>query len=190
MKILDKYVAKNFIVGYCITAFVLVGLCLMIDLFINLDEFAEHSGEGARPGQHRRLLPHPQRGVVPRSGRLHHRHRRRLFHRRMTVSNEFIAVMASGVSLKRVIVPILILSFLSTFLLVFDQQVSSPKSPTSSSGTAMNPIEGKKIANLWFMPDDKGSLICTRKYENQTMLFPAILLRNPSPTRSIGRSPT
>lgn len=183
MKILDKYVAKNFIVGYCITAFVLVGLCLMIDLFINLDEFAERSGEGARA-----VLINIGDYYLTRSA---------VWFRdlagfitviaavfstaRMTVSNEFIAVMASGVSLKRVILPILILSFLSTFLLVFDQQVIIPKIAHKLVRDRDAPIEGKKITNLWFMPDDKGSLICTRKYEDQTMHFPAILLRKPVP---------
>lgn len=48
MKILDKYIARNFIVGYVIVLIVLMGLCIVIDLFINLDEFAELSDLGAR----------------------------------------------------------------------------------------------------------------------------------------------
>lgn len=183
MKILDKYVAKNFIVGYCITAFVLVGLCLMIDLFINLDEFAEHSGQGARAVLINVADYYLTRSVVwfrDLAGFI--TVIAAVFSTaRMTVSNEFIAVMASGVSLKRVIVPILILSFLSTFLLVFDQQVVIPKIAHKLVRDRDEATEIKKVANLWFMPDDKGSLICTRKYENQTMLFPAILLRKPVP---------
>jgi lipopolysaccharide export LptBFGC system permease protein LptF len=45
MKILDKYVAKNFLYGYCITLFVMLGMFLTIDLFMNLDEFAELVGK-------------------------------------------------------------------------------------------------------------------------------------------------
>jgi lipopolysaccharide export system permease protein len=183
MKILDKYVAKNFIVGYCITAFVLVGLCLLIDLFINLDEFTERSGEGIW-------------AVLLNIGDYYLTHSTVWFRdlagfitviaavfstARMTVSNEFIAVMASGVSLKRVIVPILVLSFLSTFLLVFDQQWIIPKVAHKLVRGRDEGIEIKKIANLWFMPDDKGSLICTRKFENQALVFPTILLRKPIP---------
>ena len=46
MKILDKYVIKNFLVGYLIAFFVLIGLRIIIDLFVNLDEFAKHSNLG------------------------------------------------------------------------------------------------------------------------------------------------
>ena len=39
MKILDKYIAKNFLIGYVIAFCVLIGLRVIIDLFVNLDEF-------------------------------------------------------------------------------------------------------------------------------------------------------
>ncbi|MHC5140413.1 MAG: hypothetical protein ACYSOD_00165 [Planctomycetota bacterium] len=44
MKILDRYVAKNFLYGYFISLFVMIGMFLTIDLFMNLDEFAELLG--------------------------------------------------------------------------------------------------------------------------------------------------
>ena len=37
MKILDKYVAKNFLIGYAIAFGVLIGMRITIDLFANLD---------------------------------------------------------------------------------------------------------------------------------------------------------
>ena len=46
MKILDRYVAKNFLIGYAIAFCVLIGLRIIIDLFVNLDEFTEHVGLG------------------------------------------------------------------------------------------------------------------------------------------------
>ena len=44
MRILDKYIAKSFLTGYVIALLVLVGLCVVVDLFINVDEFAELAG--------------------------------------------------------------------------------------------------------------------------------------------------
>ena len=44
MKILDRYIAKNFLYGYFISLFVMIGMFLTIDLFMNLDEFAELLG--------------------------------------------------------------------------------------------------------------------------------------------------
>ena len=42
MKILDRYVAKNFIIGYVIAFGVLMGLRVVTDLFVHLDEFTEN----------------------------------------------------------------------------------------------------------------------------------------------------
>ncbi|MHC4434726.1 MAG: LptF/LptG family permease, partial [Planctomycetota bacterium] len=46
MRILDRYVAKNFIIGYVIAFCVLMGLRIITDLFVNLDEFTEHTDIG------------------------------------------------------------------------------------------------------------------------------------------------
>ena len=46
IKILDRYVAKNFLIGYIIAFCVLIGLRIVIDLFVNLDEFTEHADLG------------------------------------------------------------------------------------------------------------------------------------------------
>ena len=45
MKILDRYIAKNFLFGYFIVLFVMLGMFLSIDLFLNLDEFSELLGQ-------------------------------------------------------------------------------------------------------------------------------------------------
>jgi lipopolysaccharide export LptBFGC system permease protein LptF len=47
MKILDRYVAKNFLIGYAIAFSVLIGLRVIIELFVNLDEFTERAGLGS-----------------------------------------------------------------------------------------------------------------------------------------------
>ena len=46
MKILDRYIAKSFLIGYAIAFCVLIGLWIIIDLFVNLDEFVEQSDLG------------------------------------------------------------------------------------------------------------------------------------------------
>ena len=43
MKTLDKYVTKNFLTGYLIAFAVLMGLRIMIDVFVNIDEFTERA---------------------------------------------------------------------------------------------------------------------------------------------------
>jgi hypothetical protein len=114
MKILDKYVAKNFLIGYAIAFCVLIGLRIIIDLFVNLDEFTEHADLGALAVV----------GNILSFYTLHSLLYFRDFAGMITVVaaafslgkmihlNELVAVMASGVSLKRVIVPIILLAFL------------------------------------------------------------------------------
>ncbi|MDO8303106.1 MAG: LptF/LptG family permease, partial [Sedimentisphaerales bacterium] len=128
MKILDKYIIKNFLVGYLIAFFVLIGLIIIIDLFINLDEFAEHSNMGFLAvsaniiryyGIQSTVYFRDFAGmitVVAAAFSLG----------RMTRSNELTAVLASGVSLKRVISPIIIVAILFTGVLVIDQEFIIP----------------------------------------------------------------
>ncbi|MHC5157821.1 MAG: LptF/LptG family permease [Planctomycetota bacterium] len=117
MKILDRYIAKNFLYGYCIVLFVMIGMFLTIDLFMHLDEFAEL------------LTEHPELNLTVKDVVVDiirfYSIRCILWYKdmagmiiviaavfslsRMTRNNELIAVMASGVSLKRILAPILLL---------------------------------------------------------------------------------
>ena len=180
MKILDKYIAKNFVVGYLITFCVLMGLFIVVDLFINLDEFAESSDLGTL--------------AVLNKVRMYYGAQSVLWFRdlagiitvvaatfslaRLTTNNELVAVLASGVSLKRVMAPIIFLAILLTGLLVLDQEYAIPKLANQlvRAHDAMGEDEAYEV---WFMSDSAGSLFCTDRYDEktQTMRRPTIILR-------------
>ncbi|HPD47689.1 MAG TPA: LptF/LptG family permease [Anaerohalosphaeraceae bacterium] len=182
MKILDRYIAKNFLIGYFITFCVLIGLVLMIDLFVNISEFAEHADLGA--------------GAVMRNIVEYYSSQITLWFRdlagmitvvaatfslaRLTYNNELVAVMASGVSLKRVMAPIIFLAFCLTGLLVFDQEVAIPRLAPQLV-RSHDALPGQRTYNLWFMTDADGALICTERFDEntQTMYKPTIILREP-----------
>ncbi|MDD5063770.1 MAG: LptF/LptG family permease [Phycisphaerae bacterium] len=181
MKLLDKYVAKNFLIGYIIAFCVLMGLRIIIDLFVNLDEFTEHANLGffAVVGNvlsfyalHSLLYFRDFAGmitVVAAAFSLG----------KMIRFNELVAVMASGVSLKRVIMPIVILSFLLTGLLVIDQELLIP--PLSDKLVrGQDALPGREKYDVWFIDDDNGSLICTEEFyvKTSTMNRPTIILRS------------
>ncbi|MGA1979192.1 MAG: LptF/LptG family permease [Sedimentisphaerales bacterium] len=181
MKILDRYVAKNFLIGYVIAFCVLIGLRIVIDLFVNLDEFTEHADLGAFAvvgnilsfyGLHSMLYFRDFAGmitVVAAAFSLG----------KMIRYNELVAVMASGVSLKRVIVPIVLLAFLLTGLLVIDQELLIP--PFSDKLVrGQDAIPGQETYDVWFIEDGTGSLICTEKFDVQTstMYKPTIITRS------------
>jgi lipopolysaccharide export system permease protein len=181
MKILDKYVAKNFLIGYAIAFCVLIGLRIIIDLFVNLDEFAEHADLGAFAvvgnilnfyGLHSLLYFRDFAGmitVVAAAFSLG----------KMIRSNELVAVMASGVSLKRVIVPIVLLTFLLTGLLVIDQEFLIP--PFSDKLVrGQDAVPGQETYDVWFIDDGNGSLICTERFDvkTSTLYKPTIITRS------------
>jgi len=181
MKILDKYVAKNFLIGYCIAFCVLIGLRIIIDLFVNLDEFTEHADLGTMAvikniliyyGLNLTLYFRDFAGmitVVAAAFSLG----------KMVRQNELVAIMASGVSLKRVIAPIVFLALLLISLLVIDQEFLIP--PLSDKLVRnQDDIPGQESYNVWFITDAGGSLICSKKFDVQTSTLhkPTIILRS------------
>lgn len=189
MKILDRYIAKNFLYGYFISLFVMLGLFLTVDLFLNLDEFAEYL-ESTNPVTEEAYTYGEVGLLVMR----YYAVRCCLWYRdlagmvmviaavfsltRMTRNNELIAVMASGVSLKRILAPILFLSLLLSGLMVLDQELVIPKLSHELTRSHDDMME-ESVYDLWFAGDDKGSLISTGRYEEktQTLYDPLIILR-------------
>ncbi len=181
MKILDRYVVKNFLIGYCISFCVLVGLRMIIDLFVNLDEFTEHADLGTLAviknilvfyGLNCTLYFRDFAGmitVVAAAFSLG----------KMVRSNELVAVMASGVSLKRVIAPIILLALFFTIVLVIDQEFIIP--PLGDKLVrGHDDIPGQESYNVYFIGDGNGSLICSQKFdvETSTLYNPTIITRS------------
>jgi len=180
MKILDKYVAKNFLIGYAIAFCVLIGLRIIIDLFVNLDEFTEHADLSALAVMKNILVFYGLNSI------LYFREFAGMItvvaasfsFGKMVRSNELVAVMASGVSLKRVIAPIVLLALLLTGVLVIDQELIIP--PLADKLVrSHDDIPGQESYNVWFISDGNGSLICSLKFDVETSILhkPTIITR-------------
>ena len=184
MKIIDKYVGRNFLIGYVIAFGVLIGLRVIIDLFVNLDEFTEHADMSI--------------GQVLKSMITYYGLNMTLYFRdfagmitivaasfsisRMVRSNEFVALMASGVSLRRVLAPILFLSVLLTALSVINQELFIP--PLGDRLTRdQDDISGQESFGVRFITDEHGSLIFARRFDVNVgrLVDPTILLRRRNP---------
>lgn len=184
MRILDRYVAKNFLVGYVIAFAVLLGLRIIIDLFVKIDEFTEHMNLGTAAVLKNILTFYVLNctlyfrdfagmiTVVAAS----------FSFGKMVRSNELVAVMASGVSLKRIIGPIVFLAVLLTGVLVIDQELIIP-SFADKLVRSHDDIPGQESYDVWFIPDGSGSLICSQRFdvETATLQKPTILLRRLTP---------
>lgn len=192
MKILDKYIAKNFLIGYVISFCVLIGLRIIIDLFVNLDEFTEHANLGTL-AVIRNIF-----GFYCLNTTLYFRDFAGMITvvaaafslGKMVHSNELVAVMASGISLKRIIVPIGFLAIFLTGVLVIDQELVIP--PLSDKLVrGQDALPGQETYNVWFIADANGSLICSQKFhvKNSTLEKPTIITRQRKPD-SISWQPT
>jgi len=183
MKRLDRYIAKNFLIGYIIAFCVLIGLRIIIDLFVNLDEFAEHSDLGT--------------WAVVRNVVTFYALNTTLYFRdiagvitvvaaafslgKMVRANELVAMIASGVSAKRIIGPILVLAILLTGLSVADQELLIP-SISDKLVRDEDDIPGQESYPVWFMADGNGSLVCSLQYDVETTTFhdATIITRKPT----------
>ena len=98
---------------------------------------------------------------------------------RMVRSNELVAVMASGVSLKRIIFPIVFLALLLTGVLAVDQELIIPRL-ADKLVRSHDDIPGQETYDVRFITDGRGSLINSQRFdvETSTLYKPTILLRN------------
>jgi len=180
MKLLDRYIAKNFLVGYVIAFCVLIGLRVIIDLFVKLDEFTEHADLSAWAvmkniatfyGLNLTLYFRDIAGVITVVAAA-------FSLGRMVRSNELVAIIASGVSAKRIVGPILVLAIFFTVLAVADQELLIP-SISDKLVRDEDDVPGRESYPVWFLTDGKGSLICSSRYEVETATFdhPTIITR-------------
>jgi len=180
MKTLDKYVAKNFVVGYVIAFCVLIGLRIIIDLFLSLDEFTEHMDLGTLAviknififyGINSTLYFRDFAGIMTVLAAV-------FSLAKMVRSNELVAMMASGVSLKRVIGPIVFLALLLTGISVINQEIIIPQL-ANKLVRGQDAIPGQESYDIQFMDDNNGSLIWSRKFNVQTSTLyqPTIITR-------------
>jgi lipopolysaccharide export system permease protein len=180
MKILDRYIAKNFLIGYVIAFCVLIGLRVIIDLFVNLDEFAEHAGLGTWAvirnivtfyGLNMTLYFRDIAGVITVVAAT-------FSLGKMVRTNELVAMIASGVSAKRIVGPILLLAIFFAALAVADQELLIP-SLSDKLVRDKDEVPGRESYPVWFITDGNGSLVCAPQYEAETATFhrPIIITR-------------
>lgn len=181
MKILDRYIAKNFLIGYAIAFCVLIGLRVVIDLFIGLDEFVENLDQEGLVNVLKYVAEYyalqmslyfkdfaSMITVVAAAFSLG----------RLIRNNELIAIMASGISLKRVAVPILFLSIFFASLLVIDQEWIIPRI-SHKLVKDKDDIPGQEQYDVWLITDGNGSLFYASAFDVNTASLeePCIIMR-------------
>jgi lipopolysaccharide export LptBFGC system permease protein LptF len=128
MKTLDRYVLRSFIFCCIVVFFVFIGLRIIADLFVNMDEFVKGGREMHEVighvlnyyGAQSLLYIMELGGIAVTFGAA-------FTLARMNKTNELTAMLASGVSLYRVLLPIFLGSVVLVGLLVVDREFLVPR---------------------------------------------------------------
>ncbi len=179
MSTLDRYIIKSLSVNYLISLAVLMSTYVALDLFFNFDEFMQEDGipfidvvhaMGAYYGTHLFLYFGQIAGVIA------------LFAMAVTLArlqrdNEFVAIVASGVSLYRVALTVILTGVALNALWLIDQEMIiprlAPRLAASHESAALNRPYG-----VWFLRDQHDWLISARTFNQaEGQLGGVILLR-------------
>lgn len=127
LSVLDRYILRSLILNYAIGLAVMVSLYVVLDLFVNMDEFTEHglplrailANIAGYYGPNLFLYFSQLSGVIMLLACV-------LTLSRTRRLNELTAVLSSGVSLYRVAAPIILFAVATTALLILDTEVFIP----------------------------------------------------------------
>ncbi len=136
MRILDRYVILSFVKNYAITFFVLVGLYVVMDMVFNFDELSEVDRQVGGGGGLATLYE------IARNVADYYFYQSFLFFTnlapiipgvaasftliRLSRSNELVAILAAGVPLLRVALPIIVVAVMLTSLVIINQELIVP----------------------------------------------------------------
>lgn len=174
MRILDRYIIKQFLLNYLILWVVLGGLYVLVDLIVDLDEFLKAGRDHAE-----RLG-----GVIPGTAWAMADYYGPMFLLIFTIlsglivvaamgftvsqlqrSRELTAILASGVSLYRVAAPVLVVGFLINLLVLPVQELAIPglseKLVRSKSDIGQATVDEDPVH---YARDDSGALLSAGRF--------------------------
>lgn len=181
MRTLDRYVIKAFAINYLIALGVMVSLYIVLDLFFNFDEFISDNtipptqiiaGIFRYYGVQMSLYFSQISGVIT------------LFAMAVTLgrmqrSNEFVAVVASGVSLYRIALTVIIAGAALNALWFIDQEKIIPHLAPELSKDHQAAVRQEPYG-VWFLRDGDNSLLSAVRFDPQAGRLHRLLLMNTS----------
>lgn len=188
MTTVDRYVLRSFLYTWLLCLVVIMGLRVMSDLIVNIDEFAETSELwGQRVGNvlvfyaYQSLLYYKEMGgIILVFGSA-------FAFWRMNRSNELTALLASGISLHRVVLPVILMAILLTGLGVADQELLIPRIKHHLARRHEEQA-GQEEFRVVGVPDARNRSWTSEKFHMQTltMRYPTVWLRD-SQLRALGK---
>ncbi|HOA74343.1 MAG TPA: LptF/LptG family permease [Phycisphaerae bacterium] len=164
MRILDRYILRNFLYSYVLSLCVLISLYVVLDLFVNLDEFTENRKPVLEVGRdifdyyiyNVPLYFAQLSGVITAFAAC-------VTLARLQRQNELVAILASGTSLYRVATPIVLASLAMNGLLVLDQEFLLPH-VAPKLARERDDVEGLRSYGIWCVRDGDNRLLSAQYF--------------------------
>jgi len=164
LTVLDRYLLRSLLTNYFIGIGVMLSLYVVLDLFVNMDEFTERGDSVFRVAGHIAdyYLPNLALYFAQLGGVI------TLFACgavlvRMRKLNEITAMLASGVSLYRVARPILLFAVAATGVLVIDTEWIIP-AVAHKLARKHDEVGGKRAYEVLFLKDGQGALLSAGRF--------------------------
>lgn len=164
MTLLDRYVLRTLTVNYLIALAIMMSLYTVLDLFFNIDEFTE-SGEPAMTiatsifsyyWAHSFLYFAQLSGVITLFACM-------VTLSRMRKANELTAVLASGVSLYRLAVPVVAFGLVTSLLWYVDTEFFIPSVGHRLARNHEDAM-GRQARGVWFVKDRDAALLSAMEF--------------------------
>jgi len=180
MKTLDRYVIRTFLWSALMLLVAILALRIVADLFVNMDEFIEEKSPFIEIVTHvatyygyQTLMYFSELGgviIVMAAG---------FTMARMNHTNELTAMLASGVSLYRVIMPMVLSAIILGGLISIDREVLIPANTEHLLRSRDEAMEVKR-SPVYLAPDPAGNIWWSPIYdpETRTMKTPIIAIRH------------
>ena len=176
MNTIDRYIMRSLLTNYVISLLVMLCLYVMLDMFVNMDEFTE---DGSPPLTVLASIfdyywPNLFLCFSQLSGAI------TLFScmavlARMRRLNEMTAILASGVSLYRVARPIVIFGISTSMLLVVDTEFVIP-SVAHLLARDHDDADGQRAYEVLFVKDRNNALLSAGEFHPKTRQLKRILI--------------
>lgn len=179
MRTLDRYVLRNFLSAALVWFVVLMSLRIVVDLFVNMDEFAKRSDFWAMVGDIRAYYSYHSLVYFVELGGIIISASACFTLAMMNRSNELTAMMASGVSLHRVALPLVFCSLVLGALVVVDQELLIPQF-AEKLVRDKDDVPGVKQFRVDWAPDSSHSVWYSHEYAvaDGKMRSPVIIHRS------------
>lgn len=164
LSVIDRYIYRSLIVNYVIALATMISLYIVLDLFVNMDEFTEQGYPISTVLANIISYYWPNvflyfaqlSGVITLFACL-------ATIARMRKLNELTAILSSGVSLYRVARPVLIFGISTTALLVMDTEWVIP-SVAHLLARDHDDADGARAYEVLFLQDRGGALLSARRF--------------------------